>query len=106
MKLLWLFLAFALILLGLATLWLPIPTGVPLLAAGTITLIAADRRAARLLRRQRKALPRLNSLFVWLEDRSPVRLGRILRRTRPASGTGARPLSVTLLNSPGRSPHP
>lgn len=83
MKLFWWALALLFIVLGAATLALPIPTGVPLLAAGAVILIATSRKLARALRNRRKKLPRLNRTFHWLEDRSPRLLARILKRTRP-----------------------
>ncbi|MEJ8476396.1 hypothetical protein [Roseibium algae] len=83
MKLLWWTVAAVLIALGLATIWLPIPTGVPLLALGSILIISTSRQAARNLRNRRRRGPALNHIFVWLEDRSPLRLSRILKRTRP-----------------------
>ncbi|PVB61212.1 hypothetical protein [Labrenzia sp. 011] len=83
MKLLWWSFAAVLILLGLATVWLPIPTGVPLLALGMIVIIATSRSAARLLRSRRRNTPHLNHAITWVEDRSPLHFARILKRTRP-----------------------
>lgn len=83
MKYLWLALAAILILLGLATVWLPIPTGVPLLALGGIIVIGTSRSAARIIRKRRKTQKSLNTVFHWLEDRAPMRFARILKRTRP-----------------------
>jgi len=83
MKLLWWTLAGILLLLGFATVWLPIPTGVPLMAAGLILIIATSRAAARRLRKRRQRGTRLNRAMVWIEERAPHRLARILRRTRP-----------------------
>lgn len=83
MKLLWWSLAVILILLGLATVWLPIPTGVPLLALGLIVIIGTSRTAARMLRSRRRNTPHLNNAITWVEDRSPLRFARILKRTRP-----------------------
>lgn len=83
MKLLWWSLATMLILLGLATVWLPIPTGVPLLALGLIVIIGTSRSAARLLRKRRRSTPPLNEVITWVENRSPLRFARILKRTRP-----------------------
>lgn len=83
MKLLWWSLAGFLILLGLLTVWLPIPTGVPLLALGLIVIVATSRSAARSLRSRRRNTPPLNNVFIWVEDRSPLRFARILKRTRP-----------------------
>ncbi|WP_421980180.1 hypothetical protein [Roseibium sp.] len=83
MKFLWWSLAALLLLLGLATVWLPIPTGVPLLALGLIVIVGTSRSAARLLRRRRRATPPLNDAITWVENRSPLRFARILKRTRP-----------------------
>lgn len=83
MKLLWWIIAAILIALGLATVWLSVPTGVPLLALGTIIIIGTSRDAARIVRNRRRNAPALNGVFLWLEDRSSLRLTRILKRTRP-----------------------
>lgn len=83
MKLLWWTLAAILIVLGLTTIWLPLPTGVPLLALGSILIIGTSRSAARIVRRRRRNAPTLDGVFLWLEDRSPLRFARILKRTRP-----------------------
>ena len=87
MKLFWWMIAAAVITLGLATLWLPIPTGVPLLALGALIVITTSRHAARTLRNKRRLNPRLDRVFIWLEDRSPFQMSRILKRTRPRRGT-------------------
>ncbi|WP_306142053.1 hypothetical protein [Roseibium sp. MMSF_3412] len=83
MKFLWWSLAALLLLLGLATVWLPIPTGVPLLALGLIVIVGTSRSAARLLRKRRRATPPLNTAITWVENRSPLHFARILKRTRP-----------------------
>ncbi len=83
MKLLWWSLAAVLILLGLATIWLPIPTGVPLLALGLVVVVGTNRSAARMLRACRRKAPHLNHAITWVEDRSPLPFSRILTRTRP-----------------------
>jgi hypothetical protein len=83
MKLLSWSLAAVLVLTGLATVWLPIPTGVPLLVLGMIVIVGTSRSAARLLRQHRRNRPPLNDAITWLENRSPLRFARILKRTRP-----------------------
>ncbi len=83
MKLLWWTLAAVLIALGLATVWLPIPTGVPLLALGAVVIIGTSRGAARKVRKHRRSTEKLNHALTWLENRSPLRFARILKRTRP-----------------------
>lgn len=83
MKFLWWSLAALLLLLGFATVWLPIPTGVPLLALGLIVIVGTSRSAARHLRKRRRNTPPLNEAITWVENRSPLRFARILKRTRP-----------------------
>lgn len=83
MKFLWWSLAALLLMLGFATVWLPIPTGVPLLALGLIVIVGTSRSAARLLRRRRRTTPPLNDAITWVENRSPLRFAKILKRTRP-----------------------
>lgn len=83
MKLLWWSLAAVLILLGVATVWLPIPTGVPLLALGIVVIIGTSRSATRMLRTRRRSLRHLDTAITWVEDRSPLRIARVLKRTRP-----------------------
>jgi steroid 5-alpha reductase family enzyme len=83
MKLVWWSLAAILIAAGLATVLLPIPTGVPLLALGLIVIVGTSRGAARMLRSRRRKARHLNDAITWVEDRSPLRFARILKRTRP-----------------------
>ncbi|MDD7911198.1 MULTISPECIES: hypothetical protein [Pseudovibrio] len=75
--------AFLCITLGLLTVWLPIPTGLPLLVLGFVLLIATSRGAARWLRHRRRTHNKLNRSISWIEDRSTGRFRRILLRTRP-----------------------
>nr|WP_155133788.1 hypothetical protein [Pseudovibrio flavus] len=67
----------------MATVWLPIPTGVPLLAIGSVILVASSRNVARFVRRRRKATQWLNNSIIWIEERCGERLRRILKRTKP-----------------------
>ena len=83
MKLLWWGFAAVLIVLGLATVWMPIPTGVPLLALGGIIIIGSSRSAARMIRKHRRNRKTLDRVFFFLEERAPLNLARILKRTRP-----------------------
>ncbi|MFN4168885.1 MAG: hypothetical protein ACK4HD_11295 [Pannonibacter phragmitetus] len=75
--------AFPVLLAGLVTLPLPLPTGLPLIALSLVMVLAASPWAIRLLRRLRRRSLRLNGIFMKLEDRAPLRLGRVLKRTRP-----------------------
>lgn len=71
------------LLAGLVTLPLPLPTGIPLLALGLVMVLAVSPWAMRLLRRIRRKSARLDGVLQTVEDKAPAGLGRILRRTRP-----------------------
>jgi len=83
MRVLFWLLAAVLIVLGLLTVWTPIPTGVPLLAAGLVVILGTSRGATRWLRGHRRRKLRLDGLLLWLEERAPASFSRVLRRTRP-----------------------
>ena len=75
--------AFFCLLVGLATIWLPIPTGVPLLALGAFLLIANSRVGRNAVRRLRKHVDWLDQALVWLEERAGRPFDRVLKTTRP-----------------------
>ncbi|WP_319410999.1 hypothetical protein [uncultured Cohaesibacter sp.] len=75
--------AFLCLLAGLATIWLPIPTGVPLLALGSFLVIANSRVGRNAIRRLRKQVDWLDHGVVWLEERAGRTIGRVLKTTRP-----------------------
>jgi hypothetical protein len=88
--------AVVLIALGLLTIWLPIPTGVPLIAGGAFLILATSRQAVRWLRARRRRYGELNRLISGLEDQVPQRVSQVLRRSRPRLsrppiGRGLRP---------------
>lgn len=83
MKVFWWIVAVVLIGLGLATVWLPIPTGVPLIATGLVLVIATSRKAARLLRKRRRKTDSVDAALIWVEQRAPHAMARVLKRTRP-----------------------
>ena len=76
-------LAIVCLLAGLATVWLPIPTGVPLLATGVFLVIANSRTGRSWVRSLRKHVSWLDHGIVWLEDRTGRTFGRVLKTTRP-----------------------
>jgi hypothetical protein len=76
-------LAIAVLIVGLAFSLTPIPLGTPLVALALVVLIATSRFAARWLTIARMRLGLVDRMMAWLESRSGVRIGRILRRTRP-----------------------
>ncbi|WP_316861404.1 hypothetical protein [uncultured Cohaesibacter sp.] len=81
----WAILGFAILCLigGLATVWLPIPTGVPLLALGCFLVIANSRVGRNWVRKLRKNVVWLDHAAVWIEDRTGYTFGRVLKTTRP-----------------------
>jgi len=81
----WVIMSFAFLCLigGLATVWLPIPTGVPLLALGSFLVIANSRIGRSYARRLRKHIGWLDLSALWLEERAGRTFGRVLKTTRP-----------------------
>ncbi|WP_210238764.1 hypothetical protein [Cohaesibacter sp. CAU 1516] len=81
----WVIMSFAILCLigGLATVWLPIPTGVPLLALGSFLVIANSRIGRSYARRLRKHIGWLDLSALWLEERAGRTFGRVLKTTRP-----------------------
>ena len=81
----WAIVGFALFCLvaGTATIWLPIPTGVPLLALGAFLVIANSRIGRNKVRRLRKQIDWLDRSLLWLEERAGRSVGRVLKTTRP-----------------------
>ena len=81
----WAILGFAIFCLvaGLATIWLPIPTGVPLLAFGGFLIIANSRIGRNWVRKLRKHVHWLDHGILWLEERTGRTIGRVLKTTRP-----------------------
>jgi hypothetical protein len=77
-----------LILLGLLTVWTPLPTGVPMLVGGMILILGTSRQANRWLRGRRRRWAGLDGTFIWLETRAPRALAPVLRRTRPRRKPG------------------
>ena len=75
--------AVLLLVLGAATLWLPIPTGVVMLSAGVFLLIGNSRGFARWLRRRRSRNPSLDRMFLAIRERFPEKARRVLDRTAP-----------------------
>lgn len=71
------------LLAGLATVWLPIPTGVPLMALGVFLVIAYSKTGRSWVRRLRNKWRWLDDKIVWLEDRAGKTIGRVLKTTRP-----------------------
>jgi hypothetical protein len=76
-------LAIAFLIIGLAFSLTPIPLGAPLTALALVMLIGSSRFAARSLVVARMRVQLLDRMIAWLESHSGTRIGRILRRTRP-----------------------
>lgn len=80
---LFLLLAFFCFVLGVLTIWLPIPTGIPLIAFGLLLLVANNRRAAGFIRRQRQAYAWFDAMLCRLEGKLGGKAKRILALTKP-----------------------
>ncbi|MBJ3774901.1 hypothetical protein [Acuticoccus mangrovi] len=73
------------IVLGLLTVWTPLPTGIPLLAIGIVLLATVSATARRLLKRSRGRWRVLDTGMVMVESRTGRQLSTMLKRTRPLS---------------------
>lgn len=76
-------LASILFVIGLASVWTPVPAGAILMAFATFLLIANSRSGRTFVRRVRKRFSLINRQMIWLEDRSDNKITRVLRTTRP-----------------------
>ncbi|MDQ0314357.1 hypothetical protein [Amorphus orientalis] len=76
-------LAYVCLILGLLTVWTPIPTGLPLLAVGLFLLVASNRAAKQKLRAVRSSYPRIDRGIEWVEARAHRSMAVTLKRTRP-----------------------
>ena len=68
---------------GIATVLLPLPVGVPLIALGVMILITTNRRFAALIGLLRRRYQRLDRGLRWIEDRAGPKLAGPLFKTRP-----------------------
>lgn len=75
--------AIILFVIGLASVWTPVPAGAILMAFATFLLIANSRSGRSLVRRVRKRFSLIDRQMIWLEDRSENKVTRVLRTTRP-----------------------
>lgn len=75
--------AIILFVIGLASVWTPVPAGAILMAFSTFLLIANSRSGRSLVRRVRKRFSLIDRQMIWLEDRKENKITRVLRTTRP-----------------------
>ena len=81
----WLIISVALVifLIGLASVWTPVPIGAVLMIFATSLLISNSSTGRSLVRRVRTRFEWINSKMTWFEDRAGDRIGRVLKTTRP-----------------------
>lgn len=75
--------AIILFVIGLASVWTPVPAGAILMAFATFLLIANSRSGRNLVRRVRKRFSLIDRQMMWLEDRAENKVTRVLKTTRP-----------------------
>ena len=76
-------LAIILLVLGLISMFSPIPGATLFLAAGFAILICSSERAARYIKAARTAKAWINKPMTWLEEKIGERLSGPMRLTRP-----------------------
>ncbi|WP_319410998.1 hypothetical protein [uncultured Cohaesibacter sp.] len=81
----WLIIAFAimLFLVGLGSVWTPVPIGAILMTFATFLLIAYSRRGRALVRSVRRRFDLIDRQMRWFEGRSKAKMVRVLKTTQP-----------------------
>lgn len=81
----WLIISVAILifLIGLASVWTPVPIGAILMIFATSLLISNSQTGRSLVRRVRSRFDWVNDKMVWFEERAGERIGRVLKTTRP-----------------------
>ncbi|WP_316861403.1 hypothetical protein [uncultured Cohaesibacter sp.] len=82
--------AICLFLIGMASVWTPLPLGAILMTFATFLLIANTRNGRALVRRIRRKWSFVDRQMWWFEDRSQARMVRVLKTTRPIEARLAR----------------
>lgn len=75
--------AFFCLIVGLAFFVTPIPLGIPLVGLSILLFIAASRNFTRLVIANRRASPKMDRMFDYMERRGGSQVRKALRRTRP-----------------------
>ncbi|MEM8856517.1 MAG: hypothetical protein AAGD34_22695 [Pseudomonadota bacterium] len=71
------------LLVGLLTVWTPLPTGIPLIAVGIVLLVTVSATARRYLKRARERSAALDKGIHEVEKRAGRNMATMLKRTRP-----------------------
>ncbi len=75
----------AFILIGLLTIWTPVPIGAVCIATGSVVLAQRSDRFRRAVRAARRRWPRLDYSFRWLQARTPHGLAQVIAATDPTT---------------------
>jgi MFS superfamily sulfate permease-like transporter len=71
------------LVIGLLTVWTPLPTGIPLMALGIVVFVTVSATARRMLRSARLRSDALDRGLVFVETRTHRNMATMLKRTRP-----------------------
>ncbi|MEM7696514.1 MAG: hypothetical protein AAF318_18870 [Pseudomonadota bacterium] len=104
------------LILGLLTVWTPLPTGVPLIAVGVVLLVTVSATARRMVRQARAKSRRVDIGVAFVETRAGRGMATMLKRTRPlarkmeakramqAATRAIKSARVTPQKTPGKGP--
>ncbi|MEP1612716.1 MAG: hypothetical protein ABJL72_12460 [Roseobacter sp.] len=76
-------LAYFIILIGLVSMFTPMPGGTLLIVAGCTLLICSNARVASKVKSLRTRKPTINKWLTWIEDKVGERMSGPMRSTRP-----------------------
>lgn len=94
------------IVLGLLTVWTPLPTGVPLLALGVVLLVTVSTTARQRLRSARGRSEMLDRGIHFVEQRAHRSMATMLKRTRPLARKASAKAALAAANKALRASSP
>ena len=94
------------LLIGLLTVWTPLPTGIPLIALAIVILATVSPTARRLLRQARLRYGLVDRSMVVVETRAHRTLATMLKRTRPLQRKAGGKAALEAAGAALRSPRP
>ena len=75
-----------LLLVGVVSLFSPLPGSAFFLASGGGMVICSSKRAERMVRKGRTRYPKFNKALTWIEEKMGTKISAPLRLTRPENG--------------------
>ncbi len=92
------------LIVGLLTVWTPLPTGIPLIAIGTVLAVSVSSTARTMLKSMRHRSGIVDRGLVIVETKTGRNMATMLKRTRPLSRKLAARSALQAANAALKSP--